>query len=446
VGTYSFRNWNGSALSTPRVAVAPRTVDDLIQVVKDRDRYPSPLRAAGSFHSLNDCFTTTGTQLLTRHFDDIRIDLDAGTITVGAAVSMVRMRDALWPHGMQIEVTPEIGNATAGSVACCGTKDASIGRTGLAQVSSTAFGVRMVNARGEVETVSESDPERMRVIRSSYGLLGAIFEVTFRIQPSVILRYDYRSFPLTPAPSRERLLGDADGALCFAQPFANRIIAERRYVVRRGVRISRVSRMKRYTRDKLWEQGASFFPTLLPANWFFGVLDEAVAVHLLTIGKLGGFEARRSDSTVDFRFKRRHYFDFTFWAIPASRWTGFLPEYIRLCREFRRETGFRASLLSQVYLMGRDESSLLSPTRHEEALTMDLVDTRMRHPLWAEFNRRFNTVAADHGGRPLLNQTKQLSREVVHRSLGEDWDQFIEIRNAEDPDGRFLSDYFASLL
>jgi len=27
---------------------------------------------------------------------------------------------------MQTEVTPEIGNATAGSVACCGTKDASV--------------------------------------------------------------------------------------------------------------------------------------------------------------------------------------------------------------------------------------------------------------------------------------------------------------------------------
>jgi hypothetical protein len=39
------------------------------------------------------------------------------TVTVGAAVEMIKIRDALRPHHMQLEVSPEIGNATAGSVA-----------------------------------------------------------------------------------------------------------------------------------------------------------------------------------------------------------------------------------------------------------------------------------------------------------------------------------------
>ena len=62
--------------------------------------------------------------------------------------------DALRPYGMQTEVTPRIGNATAGSVSSCGTKDASI-RGGLAQVSSTVIAMRLVNPRGEVEVASE---------------------------------------------------------------------------------------------------------------------------------------------------------------------------------------------------------------------------------------------------------------------------------------------------
>src|SRR5882724_9009496 len=33
--------------------------------------YPSPLRAVGEIHSLNECFTTTGTMILMMHFDDI---------------------------------------------------------------------------------------------------------------------------------------------------------------------------------------------------------------------------------------------------------------------------------------------------------------------------------------------------------------------------------------
>jgi FAD/FMN-containing dehydrogenase len=77
---------------------------------------------------------------------------------------------------------------------------------------------------------------------------------------------------------------------------------------------------------------------------------------------------------------------------------------------------------------------------------MDVTDTRVNDPRWAEFNRRFNALAARFGGRPLLNQTKQLSREIIEQTLGADWDRFMEIRQAEDPEGRFLSEYFQELM
>jgi FAD/FMN-containing dehydrogenase len=443
-----FTNWNGSASSHPAAVASPRNLDELIGVVKDRDRWPSPVRAAGSFHSLNACFATTGTQVLLDSFKDIRVDLESMTVTVGASVTMVRIAAALRPHGMQTEVQPEIGNATAGSVACCGTKDASIGPTGLAQVGSTVIAVKLVNPRGEVEEVSEdTDPERMRVIRSSYGLLGVVFEVTFRIQPAVMLRYDYAVFPLTPPPTREQLLGGADGMLGLVLPYARRMLVERRWVAGAGTRhISRFSRMKRYSRDKLWEIASSFFPTLVPRNWAFGVMDRGFIITLRGLSRLGGFTARRADSTVDFKFKRRHYFDFTFWTIPVRRWAEFIPVYLRFCDDFKRETGFRASLISEAYLMGQDDRSLLSPTANEAAFTMDVTDTRMSDPRWEEFHRRLNPLVARFGGRPLLNQTKHLTREVVYETLGSDWERFLKIRETEDPDGRFLSDYFKDLM
>jgi hypothetical protein len=444
----TFTNWNGSASSHPTAVASPRDLEELIAVVKDRDTWPSPVRAAGSFHSLNACFATTGTQVLLGSFNDIRVDLESKTITVGAAVTMVRIADALRPHGMQTEVQPEIGNATAGSVACCGTKDASIGPTGLAQVGSTVIAVKLVNPQGEVEEVSEdADPERLRVIRSSYGLLGVIFEVTFRTQPAVMLRYDYAVFRLTPPPTREQLLGGADGMLGLLLPYAGRMLVERRWVAGDGSRhISRFSRMKRHSRDKLWEVASSFFPTMLPYNWAFGLMDRGFVVTLRGLGRLGGFTARRADSTVDFKFKRRHYFDFTFWTIPVSRWAEFIPAYLRFCQDFKRETGFRATLISEAYLMNQDDHSLLSPTANEDAFTMDVTDTRMKDPHWAEFHRRLNPLVAGFGGRPLLNQTKHLTRDVVYETLGGDWEKFLKIREQADPDGRFLSDYFAELM
>ena len=204
----------------------------------------------------------------------IRVDTEDMTVTVGASVTMLRIRDALRPYGMQTEVTPEIGNATAGSVACCGTKDASLGPSGLGQVSSTVIGVRLVSARGDVEEITEaSDPDKMRAVRSSYGLFGPIFEVTFRIQRQSVLAYSHESFKLTSLPSREELFGGADGVLGFSLPYSDRIVVERR-ILGETAPISRFSRLKRLLRDRLWENKVSFFATLLPYNRFFRVLDK----------------------------------------------------------------------------------------------------------------------------------------------------------------------------
>jgi L-gulonolactone oxidase len=445
--TTTFRNWNYSAMSTPQVVAVPKNLEELIDVVRDTTNYPSPLRVGGSFHSLNACFVSEGTQILLSHFDQVRVDPEKMTITVGASVTMIRIRDILRPFGMQTEVTPEIGNATAGSVACCGTKDASLGSSGLGQVSSTVIGVRLVNAEGEVETITEAnDPEKMRAVRSSYGLFGPIFEVTFRIQKQTTLAYSHEAFKLTSLPGRDALFAGADGVLGFSLPYSDRIVVERRRVLDESARISRFSQLRRSLRDRLWENKASFFATLLPYNWFFRVLDRLVAVSLVGLSRLGGFRGRRSDSMIDFEFERTHYFDFTFWAIPLSRWEEFIPQYVAFCRDYQRETGFRCSLGSEVYFINRDQHALLSFSPSEDIFTMDLVDTRPNDPDWIEFNRRFNVLAARFGGRPLLNQTKHLSRDVVYQTLGEDWKQFLSYREQNDPGERFLSKYFKDLI
>lgn len=447
MGERIFPNWNRSEVSIPRSVAVPRDVDELVEVVTDRERYPSPVRAVGNRHSLNACFTTTGTHVDMSNFDTVSVDAEARTISVGASVTMLGVRDALQPHGMQVEVAPEIGTATAGSLACCGTKDASIGPTGLGQVSSTVVGVRVVNPRGEVEAITEdSDADRLRELRSSYGLLGIVFEATFRIQPEITLGYKYGFLRLDPLPTVNEVFDGADGVLGFLQPFARRILAERRYVLEGRPRVGALSRLKRSLRDKLWESGASFLATVLPFNRGYGALDDATALALRGLNSFGGFRARRSDSMLRFESNRRHYFDFTFWAMPVSHWAGFVPVYLELADRFRSQSGFRQSLISEVYFMRRDGHSLLSPTATEDAFTMDLADHRPTDPVWVELNKQFNALAAEFGGRPLLNQTKHLTGELVHRTLGDEWKSFAASREAQDVDGRFLSDYFRALI
>jgi hypothetical protein len=443
----SFINWNQSAHSRPAAVAIPRTIEELVEIVLNDSAYPSPVRAAGHFHSMNACFETTGTQVLMQHFNDMRIDMEAGTITVGAYVKMIQIRDELRRHGMQTEVMPEIGSASAGSVACCGTKDSSLGPAGLGQITSTVVRVKLVNSRGEVEEVSESgDPERMRAVRCSYGLFGIIYEVTFRIQPFVQLHNSYESLRLEPTPSVERIFGEADGVMSFAQPYYRRLIVERRKVVDRGVSTTPFDVLKRKCRERAWENGVSFLTTAIPHNWWFDCFDRLFNWGFLSIDKLGGFHAQRSDTMIDYRPDRSHYFDFTFWAIPLSHWERVIPEYLTFCARFQRETGFRASLPTSIYFVRRDNHSLLSFSPTEDIFTLDPLDSRPNDPLWRRMNRELNTFAAAFGGRPLFNQTKELSREIVHQTLGDEWRRFLAARLLDDPRGRFLNSFFEALM
>src|SRR5262249_46318440 len=149
-------------------------------------------------------------------------DLHNNTVTVGAGVRMIDLKNALKKRGLQLPVVPEIGNATAGSVACCGTKDSSLGPTGRGRISSTVVGFRMIRATGRDVRVTNAND--LRLIRSSYGLLGIIYEVTFQVEPRKKVWYQYARVKLDdwlttgrplPRPDGPDILGGADGFLGF---------------------------------------------------------------------------------------------------------------------------------------------------------------------------------------------------------------------------------------
>ena len=467
----SFVNWNNSSYSKPSKIVEVRTVDQLREIIINSDKFPSPLRVGGSFHSMNNCFATVGTQILLKgrdtenipedsnsgfNFKGIDVNLNSETVTVGAAVNLYQIKEELKKYGKQIEVNPEIGNVTAGSLACCGTKDSSIRSTsnlaknleGWGQISSTIIALRMIDGNGNDLKVNDLD--ELRAIRSSYGLYGIIYEVTFKIIDSIVLKYDYKSIDLgTKAlPSINEVFDGASGVLGFLLPYQKRIIVERRFVDEDSSEPSRFSRLKRAIRDIMWENGVSFLTTLIPFNYFFNLFDWLFNLFFTGIGNLGGYRARRFDSMTDYKFERRHFFDFTFWAIPVEHWDKVIPEFFKLCEEFEKETGFRMCLPTLIYFVKQDNNSLLSYSNQEDIFTMDLVDSRPNNYLWVRFNEVFNRFISNYDGvRPLLNQTKALNRSIVHKTLGTDWQKVLELRkNKYDPNNRFLNEFFYNLM
>ncbi|MEE8526770.1 MAG: FAD-binding oxidoreductase, partial [Thermoanaerobaculia bacterium] len=198
-------NWKRSIVSYPAIVAQPETVDDIVEIVKDPETYPSPVRAVASNHSTTRCgVADSGTLVdVTKMNKIIEIapdpkDAPEGTefrMTAQAGALYIDVAEELEKHGLQFYVNVELGNLSVGSAACGGTKDASFpGEFG--QVASYAVSLKLVLPSGELVEVTGDDGELLQVMHSSYGLLGIVYEVTFKVKKLEPMSVKHVTYPI----------------------------------------------------------------------------------------------------------------------------------------------------------------------------------------------------------------------------------------------------------
>lgn len=189
-------NWFGDLVSHPQVVVDANSVQDIVDVMKNPAKYPSPVRAVGSNHSTAACGVADGGTLIRVKMNRI-LNIGTDTLAVEAGSIHIDMAQQLAERKLQFYVNTEIGSLTAGSTACAGTKDASMpGEYG--QVGSYIIGAKMVLPNGDLlEVTEERQPDLMQKVRSSYGMFGVLYEVTYRIRPLMPLDVHHKTFSLS---------------------------------------------------------------------------------------------------------------------------------------------------------------------------------------------------------------------------------------------------------
>ena len=97
------QNWKRSITYYPKTVEMAESVDDIVRIVKDTEKYPSPVRAKGSHHSTTRCIVADqGTVIdLTNMNRILRIDKDAKTIIMQAGVLHIDAARELEKHGLQ---------------------------------------------------------------------------------------------------------------------------------------------------------------------------------------------------------------------------------------------------------------------------------------------------------------------------------------------------------
>ena len=193
------RNWFGDLDWEAGAVAEARSVEDIVAVMRDTDKYPSPVRARGSGHSTTVCGVADGGTVINMKPMSRILDIGTDTVTAEAGAMLIDVAKELEQRGLQFYVNIELGNATIGSLACCATKDASMpGEFG--QANSYCVAMKMVTPSGEILEVDESDPGLLQAARSSYGLFGVVYEATFKVQPLQAMQVEHKSFKLDEYP------------------------------------------------------------------------------------------------------------------------------------------------------------------------------------------------------------------------------------------------------
>ena len=224
-------NWESGVTYRPAVVVKPTTIEEVVAIVRDKVSHPSPVRAVGKLHSPAPCSADDGGTMVDMTAMTRILEIGPDFVTAEAGAIYVDVAEALLRHGQQFHINTEIGNVTLGAVACAATKDSSlIGTSHWGQVSSFVTGVKVVTADGSVRTYTQAKhPAELRLLRSSYGLLGIVVEVTLATQPLTAIEAVHRVYTVAKLRTAlPELVAQNYAVMMYFYPFSGRILVELR--------------------------------------------------------------------------------------------------------------------------------------------------------------------------------------------------------------------------
>jgi len=449
MSTLTVTNWFGDLVWHPKVVLEAHSTADIVAILKDPNKYPSPVRAAGSSHSTTECGAADGGTIVKMSKMNRILGMTRDTITVQAGALYIDIAQELEKHQLQFYVNTEIGNLSMGSAACAGTKDASMpGEYG--QVGSYVTDIKMVLPSGELLAVNENQPELLRQVRSSYGTFGIVTEATFRVRPIQPMAIYHETFSLEEFVQKlPALKARNESMMYYIFPFDNLITVEfRKYNPGAS---GEPNRTIWPLRNYLWGTAGPRFcyqveKDIADPTTRYGVIDGFLALWRFKLTNL-----IRSDYTIAADQMIRYptpsddtRYTFTFWAFPEEEYPTILPEYFQFCRDYYKQNGYRSNMLDVGYRVFKDQESLLSYSYNGNVMTVDPVSTG--NPGWKTFLQAYNDFCISRSAIPLLNQTYGVTRAQAQKALGDRLRLFAKIRKTYDPGNRLLNAYFRDLL
>ncbi|MHA3701704.1 D-arabinono-1,4-lactone oxidase [Jatrophihabitans sp. YIM 134969] len=421
----TWQNWAGTAHASPMRTVWPADIEELRAVVTGTT---GRIKAIGSGHSFTPIGVTDGVLV---HLDRLSglVDVDHArcTATLLAGTTIAEANRLLAEQGLAL---PNLGDIDAQSVAgaiATGTHGTGARFTGLAAM---VVGLDLLTADGTVRHLTEGD--EFQAARVGLGALGITTAVTFRCEPSFLLRAVERPAGLDETlEGFDEWVGSHDHAEFYWFPHTRRVLTKTN---------DRVDGPPRpLHRARAW------FDDELMSNSVFEQANRIATRAPAIIPRLNRFAARALSAReyVDtshrvFCSPRRVVFRETEYAIPRAA----LEPVLTAAQAWLDRSGERVAFPVEVRVAAPDDVWL--STGHERANVYVAFHqyARRDHAPWFT---AVEAVLRDHDGRPHWGKLHSLVADDFAR-LYPRFGDFLTVRDRLDPDRRFTNEHLDRVL
>ncbi len=441
--THSAGQYRKPAIKEPR-SFRPRSGEDIVKVVTNPRKFPSPVRAVGANSSNTRCTKVQEGTLLDMTGMARLVQIKSGTVTVQAGMRLRDLARTLADHGLELVGSYEYPDRTVGGVISSGSLSAGMPADG-GHLATSVCGLKLVTPQGRIVAIDESEPDALRWVRQSYGLIGIIYMVTLRIRKirSYSIRHSKIGFAqlTTLVPNLAKI---SAGVKMYLLPFRDRVFIELREASAAGRPHSFAWKIQdwllnRILPDLVYTVGRAFSVSRIRDPLIDGFGE---ATQMLVNTRLMDAGSNSVEQTGQFRkvgasSRIRH----CTWLFPANKFSAALYSYREFCRRHYLTTGFRCDLPAIGYRLTRDRGAVLSPSFDGPVFAISLRTTNTNG--WDNFLIDFAGIASNFGGIPMFNQTPGFTPEQAARAYGKRLKHFRAMRRKADPENRLLNQFFA---
>ncbi len=420
-----WRNWSGAQSCLPLERLAPQSLDELVQVIR---RAPGKIRPVGSGHSFSALVPTDGTLLSLSQFSGM-LAHDAQTLQAefGGGTPMSQMGAPLKDVGQALVNMADIDYQTLAGAIATSTHGTGIG---FGSYSAQVCGLQLVSASGEVLDCSpEHNTALFDAARVSLGALGVVTRV--RMQNRAAYRLHERQW----VGKTEELLEDVDNLKRDNQHWEMLVITHSDYAL--SVALNETDAPSTPPLPPEEEGGNGFVDLIEGLDKYLSDFPDLRRSLLNNMRHLASFEERVDDSYEIFANVRNVRFNEMEYSVPAEHGPACLREILKRIDDGNLRTWFP---IEYRYVQADDIPLSMFEGRDSCAISVHQHYAMDHHNFFAAIEPIF----WKYQGRPHWGKLHSLGARQL-QALYPRWKEFTEVRQALDPQGRFVNAHLAGL-